>query len=117
MTTLRQSLRRFTATGILLREVRAMRQELTLLTAAVTHIRQELQRRNDHEYGAVLQPNPELPPVTVTYADDLYGVRISDITARLTQAKGMPPSEEEAFDEYLRCYPDSPEALDVAAEQ
>ena len=117
MQTLRRQLRRFTAGGILLREVRGIRQELAALTAAVTHIGQELQRRNDREYGQVLQVNPDLPPVEVSYADDLYAQRIADITARRAQATGAIPTDDEVFDEYCRTYPDSVEAQEVRQQE
>lgn len=116
MTTLRAQLRRFTAGGILLREVRGIRQELQALTTAVTAIAAQLQRRNDHDYGQVIQINQALPPVEVTYADSVYQQRIADIVGRFTQAKGMIPSDDEAFEEYLRAYPDSPEAQEMGRE-
>lgn len=112
--TLRARLRRLTTGRVLLREISGIRQELQALTAAATAIAAELQRDNDHTYGALVQARPDVPPVEITYADDQYGQRISEIVGRLTQATGRIPSDDEAFEEYLRRYPDSAEARDVA---
>lgn len=117
LTALRAKFRRTVTGGLLLREIRGMRLALAAQTNQLTQIARELQRRNDHDFGAVVQPNPDLPPVEVSYADDLYGMRIADIVSRLTLAKGMPPTDDEAFEEYCRSYPDSPEALETRREE
>ena len=102
MTTLRRQLRRFTAGGILLREVRAIRQELAGLRATGERIAAALEAANAHAWPQRIQPNPDLPAVEVTYADTDYLQEVADIEMHLTRAKGLPPTEEEILAEYER---------------
>jgi hypothetical protein len=113
MTSLRSKLRRFTAGGILLREVRAMRQELQGLREVGTRIALALEAYNAHTWPQQVQPNPDLPAVEVTYVDTEYQIELMDIEARLTSARGAPPSDEEVLAEYVRRHPDSDVALEL----
>lgn len=100
MKTVTQQLRRFTARGILLREVRAIRQELGRIATA-------FEQYNAHQWPQQVQPDPDQPPVEVSYVDTDYQREMVDIEMRLTQAKGVPPTDEEILAEFIRRYPDS----------
>lgn len=102
---LRGSLRRHA------REQRALRLELQDIKAALLRIA-----------GALEQQWPPLPaapsdveinpPLDVQYVDDTFTAETMDIELRLTQARGMPPTEEEILQEYDRRHPNSAPAQD-----
>lgn len=83
-----------------------MRAELQGLRQVGERIAAALELANAHQWPQILQPSPDVPPVEVTYVDNDYQVEMMDIEARLTAARGAPPSEEEIFAEFVRRHPD-----------
>lgn len=109
--TMRTKLRRMVTGGLLLREVRSLRQEMQGIHAALLQVVLLLEERNAHEYPRVQQPNPNIPAVEIAYVDNDYQLEMVDIEARLTLARGLPPTEEEILAEYIRRHPDGDIAL------
>lgn len=93
-----KQLRRWTG-GYLLRQ---LQRDLAALRVEVGRIAAALELRNAHDYPQVLQPNPDLPPVTVAFVDQVEQAEWMDIELRLTQALGHPPTEEAVFEEWQR---------------
>ena len=106
MPSLAQRLRRLARTGLLLREVRGVRKELSRIAAA-------LETYNQHQWPQHIQPDPDLPAVEVSYVDAEHQLELMDIETRLTAARGQPPTEEEILQEYLRRHTDADGAWPV----
>ena len=97
-----KGLKRFAAGGILLREVRAIRQELMALRAGLDRVAGALEASNAHQWPQLIQPNPALPPVTVSHVDTQEQLEWLDIEERLVASMGRLPSEEEMMAEWER---------------
>lgn len=96
-----KGLKRLAAGGILLRELRGIRTELTAL-------RQALQVFTDRAFPpqaparAPDSVTPDTPLTEITYIDTAQQAEWMDIELRLTQATGRPPTEEEILQEFER---------------
>lgn len=106
-----KGLRRLQAGGILLREVRAIRQALERIAVAQERQTQLLEPEADHRLTA----REEDDPVTITEVDSQLSMELTDIELRLTGAKGVPPTEEEILAAYDAEHkePDDPRRLAV----
>lgn len=91
--------------AVLLPEIRALREDLKQTNYQLSEIAAALIYRNAQEYGAVVQANPAVPPVEVTYVNDVYQAEIMEIELRLTSASGMVPTEDDVLAEYERMHP------------
>jgi len=108
-----KGLKRLQAGGILLRELRGIRQALERLadvqeaTFAAAHPTTPSQARAPDA--------PEQDPVWVTTVDSQLAADLADIELRLTGAKGMPPTEDEILAAYEAQHtePDDPRRLSV----
>lgn len=90
-------------TGVLGRIfARLLLPELRLIRLSCQGIQAALEYRNAQEWGQMVQPNPDVPAVEVSYVNDEHAAAIMDIELRLTAASGAPPTEEEILAEYER---------------
>lgn len=97
------ALRRVARAGILLRELRGMRQEIVGLHHAIAALAQALTTHTRLAYPPLDQrPPTEGPVVEIGFVDDAVTAEYLDIERRLTVARGMPPTEEEVLEEYER---------------
>lgn len=96
-----KGLKRLAGGGLLLLELRGMRRELADLKVALSRIATALEERNAHEWPQQV-PQGDLPAVEVSYADDVVSQEMMQVELDLTNAKGMPPSEDEILLEYER---------------
>jgi len=97
-------LRQLIRGGILLRELRGVRKELSRIAAA-------LEDYNLHQWPQQIPQEEGQPTVEVSYVDTLFQQELVEIELRLTAAVGLPPSEDQILAEYVRRHPDSPAAL------
>lgn len=102
-----QGLRKFGARGLLFFEVRGLRHEMKGLRLAAERIAGALEDHNAHLFPQQVQPNPDHPPVEVTYASDAMQIELAEIEGGLAQARGMLPTEDEILQEYERRHPTS----------
>lgn len=100
MATLRQSLQRLTASGRLLREIKGLRLAAERIAAA-------LEASNAHQWPQHIQSDPSQPPVEVSYADTAMQAEFMEIELGLTEATGLPPTEDQVMAEWLRRHPDA----------
>lgn len=61
-----------------------------------------LEQHNAHLWPQVIQPNPELPAVEVTYASDVQMQELMQIELDLLSTTGRMPTEDEVQLEYDR---------------
>lgn len=107
-----RGLRKLQAGGILLRELRGIRQALERLADVE-------ERRLEMEQGpgvsAYDDPEGPDPVVEITEVDTQLASELADIELRLTTAMGRPPTEEEVLQAYdaLHKEPDDPRRLAV----
>lgn len=102
-----KGLKRFAAGGLLLRELRGLRQEMA-------GIRAVLESFHAHQFPQTVQADPSRPPVEVTYVNETQQREFMDIELRLTAARGTPPSEEEILAEWERRHLESGRDGDAA---
>jgi hypothetical protein len=81
------------------RELRGIRADLKGLRVAAERIAAVLEAQRP---AAPREGSEADPLVSISYVDDAAAAEFMDIELRLTQAKGMPPSEEEIMAEYER---------------
>lgn len=86
----------FGARRRVVREVREAKAEVRALRVAVEGIREVLGRMAP-EPGVAVESD-----VDVSYVDTAVQAAFMDIELRLTQARGMPPTEEEVLAEFER---------------
>ena len=93
----------------MLREVRGLRKDLRSIAQSLAQIASELHYRNQMEHP---RPDPAAlesgPLVEVSFSDPREVVEMMDIELSLTQARGMPPSEDEIMQEYARRHGTAP---------
>lgn len=106
MARITQRLRRFLTARLLFREIRGMRKDLSRLSQQVERIATALELRNAHEWPQEVAGAEGQPGVEVSYADTQLQQEMVDIESRLTAARGLPPTEDEVVQEFLRRHPD-----------
>ena len=97
-----KGLKRLTSGGFLLLEIRKLRKDLGGLRAAGERIAAALEAFNAQQWPQPAAPSTDSPSVSVTFVDTLSQLEFMDIEMRLTQARGMPPTDEEILQEYDR---------------
>lgn len=97
-----QRVKRLARAGFLLREVRGLRTEVERLASGVERIAAALELQNAHQWPVPQQASPDAPLVEITHVDDQMAEEFMSIELGLTQAKGLPPSEDEILQEYDR---------------
>lgn len=97
-----KGLKRLAGGGLLLLEVRGLRREAAQLRMGVERIAAALEAYNAHQWPQHTPATEETPSVEVTYADDQRTQDMMDVEMSLTQARGIPPTEDEILEEYER---------------
>lgn len=100
-----KGLKRLAGGGLLLLELRGLRQEVRALAESVSRIALALEARNAHEWPQQVQPDPTIPAVEVAYVHDGQIAEFMQIELDLTRATGRPPSEDEVMGEWDRRHP------------
>ena len=93
-----KGLKRWAVGGILLREVRGLRQEVMGLTLQVARIADVLER----QAPAVAVADPTAVGVEITFADDMLVQTWAQIELDLPRATGQFPTEAQVLQEYER---------------
>lgn len=84
------------------KDLRAIRHEVAGLRASLDRIANAFELANAHHWPTV-QPLPaDDAAVEITYADSRAQQEFMDIELGLTQARGMPPTEDEIMAEFDR---------------
>ena len=91
-------LRRLARIGVLLREVKGIRQELRRVADA-------MELANAHTWPQPVPADPALPVTEISYVSTAYQAELMEIESGLTLAKGVPPNEDEIVAEYHRRHP------------
>lgn len=97
-----RGLKTLTRGGILLLEIRGLRREMTALRLGVERIAAALESANAKTWPQTTQPNPDLPPVTITHVSQQEQAEYMEIELALTKAAGHPPTEDEILAEFYR---------------
>lgn len=97
-----KGLKRLAGGGLLLLEVRGLRREVARLADAQERQAVVLEQFFARQYPTPVQPDPNAPPVEVSYVNAEHQRLLMEVELRLTQAKGQPPSEEEILAEFDR---------------
>lgn len=101
-----QGIKQLAERGLLIRELRRLRQTVLKLDAAVTRIAEALEAHNTHTGVTTTAPAEAAPaPLEITYVTTESQEEFMDIEMRLTNARGTPPTEEEVLQEYVRRHP------------
>lgn len=106
-----KGLKRLAAGGILLRELRSIRQELTQMRSALTRVAEALEAHNAHAFPQQVQMDAAQLPTEVAYISDEQAQELMEIELRLASATGRAPSEEEIVQEYERRHDLEPGSL------
>lgn len=97
-----KGLKRLAGGGLLLLEVRGLRKEVARLADAQERLADVMTSFYARQYPTQVQPDPNAPPVEVSYVNETHQRLLMDVELRLTQAKGQPPTEDEIMAEFDR---------------